>query len=210
MAIDSRGFFTADIAAKNIATDLVIHQEICDVEARIMVESANSFLSVTVNNTLFTDSVLNAPITITSVDPVLNTLTLTGAPLTIGTPIYVSSTGTLPSPLQTSTIYYIVPTATLDVYQLALTKQNSYQTVPVTIDITDAGTGTHSLTPLKQSQLYYMSWKNYTSFPESRIYSERMKSVMNYFTGMGYNIDRREAVNTLGVPVGTFNWYISW
>lgn len=206
MAIDSRGFFTADIAAKNIATDLVIHQEICDVEARIMVESANSFLSVTISNTLFTDGTLNPPITIVSVDPILNTLTISGSPLTIGTPIYMTSTGTLPSPLQTSTIYYIVSTATLDVYQLSSTKQNSYQTVPIVIDITDAGVGTHSLTPLKQSQLYYMSWKNYTNFPESRIYSERMKSVINYFTSMGYNIERRESLST----VGTFNWYISW
>lgn len=64
-----------------------------------------------------------------------------------GTPVQLTTTGTLPAPLATATTYYVVSPsgATL---KLAATSGGS------AIDITDAGTGTHTITDLAIDQTF--------------------------------------------------------
>ena len=65
-------------------------------------------------------------------------VTATGHSYTDTTPVVLSTTGTLPAPLATGTVYY-VRDRTGDTFKLAATSGGA------AIDITDAGTGTHSV-----------------------------------------------------------------
>lgn len=67
-----------------------------------------------------------------------NLFTCTDHGLTNGQRIYVDSSGVLPSPLEDLTFYYII-SATSSTFKLALSRGGTE------IDITDTGTGTHSL-----------------------------------------------------------------
>lgn len=86
-----------------------------------------------------------ADITITAVSAVADTLTsVAHARLTGDGPVRVTSTGTVPGGLTAGTNYWVVKT-TADAFKLATTFQNAMATVPTTIDITSAGTGTIKL-----------------------------------------------------------------
>lgn len=65
----------------------------------------------------------------------------------IGTPVTVSSSGTLPSPLQANTTYYVVAHTGGNNIQISATNGGT------AITLTDAGTGTHSITNNGQLQL---------------------------------------------------------
>ncbi|MDQ1274035.1 MAG: right-handed parallel beta-helix repeat-containing protein, partial [Planctomycetota bacterium] len=58
--------------------------------------------------------------------------------------VTLTTTGTLPAPLLASTNYYVILTAVSKTYKLAANKQNAM--IGSQIDITDAGSGTHTLT----------------------------------------------------------------
>ena len=146
----------------------------------------------------------------TNVSTGSSTITLSGVTTPVGTPVTFSSTGTLPAPLSTATTYYLVPTATQYVYGIASTKQNSYQSTPILVVLTDVGTGLMSATVETQSQLYFTAWQDYSYNPESRIYSQQMLKVINYFTDLGYTITRVQAIDINGNTIGVMNWYITW
>lgn len=73
-----------------------------------------------------------------TVDAGTNVFTCTDCGLVNGQRIKVSSTGTLPAPLAVDTYYYVRSMAG-DTFKLALTRGGAE------IDITDTGTGTHTL-----------------------------------------------------------------
>lgn len=77
-------------------------------------------------------------------DTVTNLLTLSGGTggFNIATPITVSSTGTLPSPLQANTVYYVGVTTGTTI-AIALTPEDALAVN--NIDILSAGTGTHTV-----------------------------------------------------------------
>jgi hypothetical protein len=80
-----------------------------------------------------------------SVSTVDDTLTLTAHGLTTGDgPVRFTTSGTLPAPLAVATDYWVVR---LDAnrIKLATTHANAIATVPVVVDLTTAGTGTHTL-----------------------------------------------------------------
>jgi hypothetical protein len=62
-----------------------------------------------------------------------------------GLKVAASTTTTLPAPL-TATNYWIVKLSA-DTFSLATSLANAIAVPPVVVDITDAGTGTHTLTP---------------------------------------------------------------
>lgn len=81
---------------------------------------------------------------IESVDATANTLTLTAHGLQTGDgPVRLTTTGTLPGGLATATDYWAIRSSA-DAIQLAATFLGAIET-PTPIDITDAGTGTHTL-----------------------------------------------------------------
>ena len=149
MSADPRGFIPASDAANGIVTDLALHQECTEIERNILVQSSNGFLSTTITNTPMTSNSFYAPLTVTNVNTTNNTVTIPGLAAELaaascmsscrgsitGQPITFSSTDLLPSPLQTSTTYYLVPTATTDVYQLSTTKQNAFQCPAIVISL---------------------------------------------------------------------------
>lgn len=57
----------------------------------------------------------------------------------------MSSTGQLPGGLQAGVDYWLVRVSASDV-TVATSSQNALATPPVVVDITDAGSGTHTLT----------------------------------------------------------------
>lgn len=59
-------------------------------------------------------------------------------------PVQFTTTTTLPAPLQLLTDYWLVK-VDADHVKVATTFENSIDSVPTTIDLTDAGTGTHKL-----------------------------------------------------------------
>lgn len=77
----------------------------------------------------------SSTVTITNASPGVVSWTSNG--LANGTPVFLKTTGTLPSPLSPSTPYYVVSTAT-NTFQLALTVGGS------AINTTTAGSGTHT------------------------------------------------------------------
>lgn len=88
-----------------------------------------------------------APITFsfatTDVSAANDTITETAHGLVTGDAITLSTTGTLPDPLATSTTYYVIRDDA-DTFKLATTAANA--TAGTQINITDTGSGTHTLT----------------------------------------------------------------
>lgn len=80
------------------------------------------------------------PITFTVPSPANDLLIVSAHPLVNGNPVQLTTTGTLPAPLATATTYYVV-SAAIDSVKLAATVGGS------AIDITDGGSGTHSIVP---------------------------------------------------------------
>lgn len=65
----------------------------------------------------------------------------------IGTPVLLTTTGTLPAGLALNTVYYVINISTSTInYKLASTLKLAL--AGTAIDITDAGTGTHTITPI--------------------------------------------------------------
>jgi len=89
----------------------------------------------------YTDAPLTfAAKTVTAVDTTADTLTCVGHGLAQGDgPIQVTSSGAVPAGLAALTNYWIVP-VDADHFKLASTFQNAW--VPITVDITSAGSGT--------------------------------------------------------------------
>jgi len=91
-------------------------------------------------------------------DPATEELTITNptVPLALGDIVQVSTTDTLPAGLSAATNYYVIPVRRLTttyVFQLATTFADSI--TATAINITDTGTGTHTVT--RKSQARYMA-----------------------------------------------------
>ena len=67
-----------------------------------------------------------------------------------GQPVTVSSSGTLPAGLTANTVYYIFGASSVPPFKLASTYANADAGTPV--DITDAGSGTHTITAVKPGE----------------------------------------------------------
>ena len=161
MAADPRGFIPASDAANGFVTDITLHRECTEIESIILQQSNYGFLQATITTTPMTSNAFLAALVVTNVNTTNNTVTIPGlaAELTasmpscstnlLGTPVTFSSTNLLPSPLVTSTVYYLIPTTTTDVYGIATSKQNAFQCPPVSITLAvtpSVVTGTTSIT----------------------------------------------------------------
>lgn len=197
-------FLTAsEAAALGINRDVVIHSEITAIENRILQELNNGFRSAIINSTTMTSQPTANVVVVSSVDINTNIMTIPST-FILGSPVYFTTTGTLPGNIITSKTYYLVPISSTT-YKIAETKQNSMQTTPIIVDITSAGSGTLSLNVLSESQLYYQAWQNVVFNPDLKIYSQRMTTVIDYFVSLGYSIVRLKENNS-----NIMNWSVTW
>ena len=76
-----------------------------------------------------------------------NYWTTLGGNLESGDPITFTTTGTLPAPLATATTYYFVDNSgtSANTFKVATTLANAIAETPTVVNITDTGTGTHTV-----------------------------------------------------------------
>jgi hypothetical protein len=93
------------------------------------------------------DSLTATTATVASVDDATDEITTTVAHgfVTGDGPLRATTTDTLPAGLATATDYYAIRVSATEL-QLAATRADAVAAEPVAVDITDAGTGTHTLT----------------------------------------------------------------
>lgn len=78
-----------------------------------------------------------------------------------GRAVTLTTTGTLPAGLSTATTYFVIPGGTATTYQLATTLANAI--AGTEIDITDAGSGTHTLTTVNLGIPQFFAYDSYAS-----------------------------------------------
>jgi hypothetical protein len=203
-------FFTADEARSSRQREVTIHDEVRAIENAVFRSiKAGLYLDATVSdNTLMTDSSTFGPAAFTiPVDPGHHLWLPDGFPFNTGDMVVLQTTGILPSPLQPGVIYYVEYVDATHI-NLCYTYDYSIDQRPNFIKITDAGTGIHTLTQYLQSRDFFSVWQGQQP-SDSRLtpaYSDRMNAVINYFTNLGYSINRipNPATNN------TFSWKISW
>jgi hypothetical protein len=199
----SNGFITADNARNNNVANAAIHSEISTIETMILAEANKGFTSVDITSSTMTDQTLATTISVSSVDASANTITFVGV-YASGTPVTITAT-TLPSPLSSNTVYYLVAQPTTNVYKLAVSKQKALQASLDTIDLTSTG-NTVSVNIQPQSLLYFNAWQNMAYNREYVALSDHMQKVIAYFVGYGYTIDRIQ----VDTNTQRFFWRILW
>lgn len=95
-------------ARNNQVKDQTVHAEIRGVEAAILTDVGLGNLDSTVSNATLMTSGAGKTLTITSIDPVTNFLTVPLHPFSMGDTVTVSSTGYLPPPLLSNGYYYVI------------------------------------------------------------------------------------------------------
>ena len=110
-------------------------------------------------------------------DPATDLLTFAQPePVDTGDGVRLSSTGTLPTPLSASTTYYAVKVTDV-AYKLATSVANAYASI--TIDLTSAGSGTHTLT-----QMDYATYTSDGTVDTSNTAYQNIKALLTACRGM--------------------------
>ena len=126
-------FITATEARNNIVKDIAVHSEITGIEREILFAVQRGDYEVNVaDNTLMTESSPD-PVLPFTVNPVNDTLTVSGHNFRTGDSVLLSSTGELPPPLVATNYYYVIYIDS-NTIKLATTKANSISGQPVSID----------------------------------------------------------------------------
>lgn len=131
----------------------------------------------------------------------------------------------IPGPYQSGTPTSPIVSASLgySVVSIAVNNPGTYASVPTVIispppnangivatatATIGPGLGTFSLIPYHASLDYYKAWqRQQLSNPQlTRPYNDRMDSIIQYFTNLGYTINRMTNPNTLN----SIQWYITW
>jgi hypothetical protein len=115
-----------------------------------------------------------------------------------GKPVKFSTTGTLPAPLNISTVYYIIATSTLGHFQLATTLSNAIGgptgSAPVILPLTTAGTGIQTIS------------YNETASPNelADFFGEAYHQQIN--SEIGPHVHLQQGETRLGNPQPGFTW----
>jgi hypothetical protein len=133
-------FVTAAEARNNIIKDITVHGEICDLENAVLQAVKNGDYQTTVSDgTLMTASTPVTPEVFT-VNPDNSELIVPNHGLSTGDQVYVSSSQTLPPPLQTNTAYWVIYIDE-NTIKLAATRDNALAGRPISIMVTQGVTG---------------------------------------------------------------------
>jgi len=201
-------FFTATAARNSsLPREVTVHDEIRAIESAVLASINQGVYTVTVSNgTKMTYSNTVSPLTWT-IDYTTGHITIINHPFNTGDTVKLNSTGTLPSGL-TSTAYYYVVYIDTNTIMLASSYTNATLARPITVSVTDNGSGTLNMYYYPPSLDYFAVLNNMTvsNTQLSAPYSDQMNAVTSYFTNLGYSIN--QITNT--TTNNTFSWVLQW
>ena len=202
-------FITASEARTNAVKDQIIHSEAREIENYILDAVKIGYYSTVVSNaTIMTSATVQTfDVPNVNISTSTNSFYITDHQIPAGTPITVTGTGNIAVPLTSNTLYYTIYQDP-DNIKLAASLEMATASIPTPIDITDSGTGNLIITTRNAASDYFAVWQN---MPASNTnltapYQDQMTTVINYFTNLGYTINRVTNTNTSN----TFNWQVNW
>jgi len=201
----SPSFYNAQDARNTLTGEEAINSEVRSLEQAVFAAMSQGVYQTQVSNgTLMTYSTPFTPLTWTGYG---NMITVPNHPFNTGDIVTVSSTGSLPSPLQQATYYYTIY-VDVNTIMLSTSYANATMPRPVPIPLTSPGSGTLYIYAYYPSQDYYGAWQgtNMSNPLLSPPYNTQMNAVINYFTTLGYIVNR--IVNTS--TSNTFTWVLQW
>lgn len=133
---------------------------------------------------------------ITAVDTTANLFTITGNNMGNGTLVQVSSTGTLPAPLQAGTNYFVFTNGNANTFALTPTYSDGVAGSNI-IDITTAGTGTMTLSQLQRQEVQI---NNIQIMDNDR--QTMLPPLYNALVGIGWNASKSETIGLGYFEVG--------
>ena len=143
-------FITAAEARQNPIRERVVFDEGTAVSGSILEAVRTGYYNALVNG----DSPMTQTVAIStpvySIDDTANTFEVAGHGYNTGDEVFVYSSGQLPSPLTTDTVYYIIY-VDIDTVKLAATKQDALAKRPISIDLVS---GVNSITLTNQGTGY--------------------------------------------------------
>lgn len=128
---------------------------------------------VPVSKRLIDTSTTTQTFTSTDVDTTNDTITVVDHGYSTNDIITLSTTTTLPAPLAVSTNYYIIHAGD-DTFKLATTLQNAFDNVA--IDLTDGGTGTHTINGNRNSFDFINGYESYVIWRAVEMMKEKEES----------------------------------
>lgn len=131
-------FITALEARNNIVKDIAVHGEICAIEHDVLHAVHRGDYEITVTNSGMT-GVPTSGALVFSADAATNTLLVPNHGFSTGDQVTVSSTGTLPPPLLSLCVYYVI-VVDADHIRLATTRVNALAGQAIAIDISQGVT----------------------------------------------------------------------
>jgi hypothetical protein len=201
--------FTNAASARNtVPSEQVISTEIAAIQQQIYAAINQGVYQAQISNgTLMTYSTPAQPLLWYADINNLAILTITNHPFNTGDIVTVSSTNSLPSPLQQSTYYYVI-FVDVNTIMLANTYADAIAVRPVNIMLTDTGSGYLNIYAYYPSQDYFGAWQgmNMSNPLLSPPYNNQMNAVINYFSTLGYKVNRIVNANT----GNTLTWVIQW
>lgn len=194
-------FLTATEMRNNPAFFAPIHTEARQIEDAILAAANLGLLDVTVSDTLMTDTTLASWQTISSVQvSPTNTFNLTAHGFLTGDQVQFLTTGTLPTPINSTSVYYVIKIND-NSFKLAATKADSVNGTPITISA--AGSGSIQVRGVTVAQQFYNVWQGLST---DRVKTAQLTSLKSHFTNLGYTISQQSNPTTNGV----FVWLLSW
>lgn len=192
-------FLSATEMRNNPAFFIPIHTEARSIEDSILTAASAGFLDTVVFGTLMTDTTLAAWQVFSSVQvSPTNTITRTAHGFSTTDQVQFTTSGTLPTPLNASAVYYVIK-VTNDTFSLAASRNDALNNIAIPLTLT----GTGSVRGVSISQQYYNVWQGHSV---DRVKSAQMTSVMHHFTSLGYTI----AQQTNPTTGYSLQWVVSW
>jgi hypothetical protein len=198
-------FSNAVDARHSLPAEEAVNGEVYNLQQAVFAAISQGVYQTQVsNNTLMTYSTPFTPLTWTVSD---NFLIIPNHPFNTGNIVTVSSTEDLPTPLQQATYYYVI-FVDVNTIMLATNFANATAQRPIPIVISSSGSGVFSIYAYYPSQDYYGAWAGeMMSNPLlSPSYNNQMNAVINYFSTLGYIVNRIVNTNT----GNTFTWVLQW
>jgi hypothetical protein len=182
----------------------LVNTEATTIQADILAAIYNGLYNTNVTNSPMTNPVLGSPMQLTINQGTSIFATSVPNTITTGSVVTFTTDTQLPTPIQALTFYYAIVLNNMQ-FQVATTKANAM--AGNFIVLTSPGAGNSYVTLQTQSALYYAAYSGNSLDPTiANPLQDQMSSIINYYSGLGYNIS--QVVNP--ATNATFMWSISW
>jgi hypothetical protein len=201
MTINGFEIFPDAVTLRNNARAfLIVHNEIRSIENAILVAADNGLVDAIVTNTYMTSTAVATPVTVSNIDILANTLTVTNHGLLPGAELYFQSDDQFPQPIIPDQPFYAIVN-NVNEFQLSSTYVGAFS--GDVLNITDPGLGNLTYISPTPAELYRLTWKGIRM---DRALVDHMRGVITHFEGLGYRIQRQSNPTQDKV----FWWKISW